>query len=201
MLITIVSAADSNLSEIADLTFPNKQAYASKHRYAYSMLRGGFRKDRPPQWSKIFFVQKLLPHVDWLLWTDADSLIMNPDIKVETLIDNNFELIISRDFGGLNTGVFLIKNCPNSFKLLQEIWGKKEFLYGATEEQGALNDIIIKPNCYAVKVLNQRIMNSFDYTLYQTAAYPEGQYQAGDFILHFPALSVKEKLRQIRKHL
>ena len=66
----------------------SKRNYANKH--GYDFIIGGkdvWDRHRPVQWSKFNIIQKHIHSYDWIFWTDADSIILNDTIKLETFID------------------------------------------------------------------------------------------------------------------
>ena len=63
----------------------SKRKYAKKH--GYELHIGGedvWDRTRPIPWSKLRFIQKYLNQYDYLFWSDADAIIMNHDLKLET---------------------------------------------------------------------------------------------------------------------
>ena len=74
----------------------NKRKYCEMHGYDFVIADTILDLSRPISWSKILLLSKLMQESSykWLFWTDADSLIMNPAISVEDLIDEKYNLII-----------------------------------------------------------------------------------------------------------
>lgn len=65
----------------------SKRKYAEKH--GYDLHVGGedvWDRTRPIPWSKIRFIQKYLNQYDYIFWSDADVIILNQEIKLETHI-------------------------------------------------------------------------------------------------------------------
>lgn len=56
------------------------------------------------------------------MWVDTDTVIMNFETRLESFLDERYDLIISKDFRGLNNGVFFIKNSNWSANLLERWW-------------------------------------------------------------------------------
>jgi hypothetical protein len=122
---------------ILELTWPNKQAYAQKHNYRLYDHSDYLDTSRPPAWSKIPATLALLqpqqhlhannnePPCDWVLWTDADTVIMNSSIKITDFLPASptHDLIVASDEGGgFNSGVFLFRNSDWSRQFLQQWW-------------------------------------------------------------------------------
>jgi hypothetical protein len=125
---------------LAQLTLVNHQAYALKHGYYWKDSSHLLDASRPPAWSKIKAVQALLeaststsmPLCDWVLWLDADVLIMNSHIKLEDhLIPSDPQTMLvagwDRKFT-VNSGVWLIRNSAWSHKFLEQWWNLKEWV-------------------------------------------------------------------------
>lgn len=74
----------------------NKQAYCKKHNYDLFLYHKSLDPSRHPAWSKILAVEKHIGDYKWLLWIDSDALIMNSNIKIESLIDQNTILLFHR---------------------------------------------------------------------------------------------------------
>jgi len=65
----------------------SKREYAKKHGYAIHI--GGediWDRTRPISWSKIRFIQKYLGQYDYLVWSDADAVILDQEKRLETHI-------------------------------------------------------------------------------------------------------------------
>ncbi|GBG91593.1 hypothetical protein CBR_g52629 [Chara braunii] len=73
---------------LAEMIAPNKERYVRRHGYDYIDASDILDRRRPPSWSKILAVQKHLGHYDWVFWTDADSVVTNPDITLQQVIDS-----------------------------------------------------------------------------------------------------------------
>src|ERR1700722_7845972 len=117
--IAIISMYDDGYSHIGQYSDWNKKAYAKKHGYDLFLYHELFDHSRPAAWSKIPAIEMHLADYEWIYWSDADSLIMNNSITLESIVDNNFDMVITRETYGwkvLNTGSFLIRNCQWSKK-------------------------------------------------------------------------------------
>ena len=188
--IAIISLYDNGYTSIGKYSDWNKKAYAKKHGYDLYLHHELLDFSRPPAWSKIPAIEQHLNDHEWIYWSDADSLIMNDTIKLESLIDNNYDLVITKEMAGwqsINTGSFLIRNCDWSRKLLRDIYNQPEFIHNVTWEQAAFMNLLkINPSLNArIKILHQKVMNSG----------PIGIYRPGDFVIHFygPSSWLKEE--------
>ena len=109
------------------LSFPNKQKYCDKHGYTFLSYTESLNEYCHPSWSKILYLIKHLRDFDWLVWTDADTYIINSDIKLESFIKDGKEFIIQCDTEGnytaINAGVIFVKNSQFCYNLLK-VWGE-----------------------------------------------------------------------------
>jgi len=181
--IAIVSLYDDGYKNIGQYSDWNKKAYAKKHGYDIYLHHEKLDLTRPAAWSKILAIERHLDDYEWIFWSDADSLIMNDDIKLESIIDNNYNFIITQEANkkNLNTGSFLIRNCEWSKQLLKDIYSQVQFInVSGFWEQAALAHLLKtkKELNKHIKVMHQRVMNSH-------ITEPRGEFQPGDFVIHF----------------
>ena len=108
------------------ISFPNKQKYCDKHGYTFLSYTESLNEYCHPAWSKILYLIKHLRDFDWLVWTDADTYIINSDIKLESFIKDGKEFIIQCDTEGnytaINAGVIFVKNSQFCYNLLKIWW-------------------------------------------------------------------------------
>ena len=99
---------------------------------------------RPYGWSKILLLLKNMGNTahEWIFWTDVDSMVMNQAIPLEDFVDDDYDIVIARDFNAINTGQFLIRNCEWSRKFLANVYTHTECinLSFEFEEIGSLRD-------------------------------------------------------------
>jgi hypothetical protein len=65
-----------NFDGLLELTWKNKQDYADKHGYHLYNESDMLDQSRPPSWSKIVAVERLLreENCTWVFWLDADTV-------------------------------------------------------------------------------------------------------------------------------
>lgn len=144
---------------------------------------------RPPAWSKIPAIKAHLGDHEWLFWTDVDTLVMNPNRKLEDFIDMDYDMIISevREWTGevgVNTGNFLIRNTPWAVEFLDAVWAQTNMINHPWWEQQGMRQVLKTDPSHRshIKVIPQREINAFpDYT---PSTSPEQWYQQGDFVVH-----------------
>ena len=124
-----------NFNNLLDLTWPNKQRYCEKHGYQLFNESHSLDKSRPPSWSKIRAAQRLLTEEDceYVLWLDADTVIMNSAKSIEDYFlptpETGIDLVITQQKGqSWNAGAWLIRNSEWSRHFLDHWWNMKDFV-------------------------------------------------------------------------
>jgi hypothetical protein len=199
-----------NYDDVMDLTWANKENYARKH--GYSVFDGSdlIETSRPPAWTKIRAVQHLLNEeqaCDWVVWLDADTVIMNSDISIESFLpaDDSHDFLVGSDDrgGGQNSGVMLFRNTQWSKQFLQNWWDMNSYvrppglsLSGDNNALKALlkqipgfdQHVLVPPRCTLnsfARFFSARQVRSFSKKLADQEWYmSEDYYHKGDFIAH-----------------
>lgn len=185
----ILTLYDDNFG--AENFLPPTREYCKKH--GYTLIEHTERlSNRPISWDKIKLIEKVWKeeYVDslldssfynlgkWILWLDADAMILNHEIKLEDIIkevmDQNPEadFIISRDsYNNENMGVFFIRQTSNTVNLLKDMWAQEDIINHQWWENAAFMRVYKK---YNPTFIHHKKIN----------IYPN-EYETGDFILHF----------------
>ena len=193
MKICVVTLYTDEIATYGLLSAANKEAYARRHGYGFTAYTRPLDTSRHPAFSKLTAIANHLADNDWVFWTDADSLIMNPAISLESIIAQGADkdMILTREAGAspVNTGQWLIRNtawsraalarigtpgCPNS----RPHWF----------EQGAFVDWLREqPDRWQhLAVLAPRVMNATPARgAYADLHLRASRYRRGDFIIHF----------------
>jgi len=120
-----------------EVTFPNFRRYADRQGYRFFDASALIDPTRPPAWSKILAVQNLLKlrskegerACDWVFWLDADILIMNSTIRLESLLPGSstgIDLVVTHDRKfTANSGAWMVRNSEWSLRFLDEWWDMK----------------------------------------------------------------------------
>ena len=145
--------------------------------------------DREIQWTKILLVQKYLQYkkedkdknyYDYLVWVDADIIILNPEKTIESFIDrlmNGKEIMYSKDpFGWVNNGVIFIKNTKKVLDFFTESWNHTNEI---CREQGSM-DMLYRLNWNDCR---SYIQITDDPKEYNPVWF---MYEYGMFLMHFP---------------
>lgn len=198
--IAIVTLYDKGYAEIAKYADLNKKAYAKKHNYSlfiYKDKEEWLDPSREAVWNKIPVIQKWLKDYDWVFWTDADALIMNDAIELESLIDENYDIVVPQDFRGINLGNFLVKKSAWTDQFLKEWYLPKNYTKLGFMEQDVFTKLYKKSEDVRahIKIVPSRVMNSYIAIVCNLAPAQRKEclYQPGDFIVHFAGLPKPNK--------
>ncbi|KAL4931663.1 cytochrome P450 [Aspergillus undulatus] len=128
--------------------------------------------------------------VEWLMWVDADSVIINPAIPLEIFLPpsnvENVHLVATKDHKGLNTGIFFLRVHQWTVNMLVEALAypvyKPDIDLGMQVDQTAMERILNQTTYKAnVTCLPRTWINTYEWT----HAY-EGT--KGNLLVHFPGL-------------
>jgi mannan polymerase II complex MNN10 subunit len=214
--IAIVTLFDHNYSELAKMSIKNKIEYANKHNYDFIYFDDVIDKTRPPQWSKVKAVESILKDYDWVWWIDIDALIMEFDIMLESLIDDDYDMIFtSNKYSYLSSGSCFFKNTHISFDFLKDCYDLKlDCLKDVNvsvfdHEQQSMRQLILNVDKYKSKskLIDERSCNSFCVTenAQVLSVYPywnsdSNIYQKGDFVIQFCGRSFSERINDFKKY-
>ena len=65
------------------------------------------------------------------MWLDADTIITNPDIRLESLLPRSAsgpDFVITVDGGGYNAGIWLMRRSEWSMAFLDRWWSMKQYI-------------------------------------------------------------------------
>ena len=112
----------------------NKISYCNHHGYDFIEDETVYNKDKPIPWTKIPLLLKYIDSYDYLVWIDADILIMNKNIKIEDFIKlySDRDIICGSDWRMINTGVMIIKSSEFSKKFIAYM---EENVYDPNEDK------------------------------------------------------------------
>jgi len=192
MRFAVLSMATDEMRHLRDLSFPNKQAYCERHGYQWIGATKTRDGSRPPAWSKIAMLIDVCINrsADWVFWTEADSVIVRPDWKMETLADESADLVATRDLNGLNTGVFLMRMGWMTMNFLLDVYSLKQFIRHKWWEQIAMTHALSTGWPFRVKYVDKTLVN----------AYPDDFREGHSAIIHVPRSERwPDRLGEIRK--
>jgi hypothetical protein len=188
--------------EFKNITFYSlvcKINYCIKHNYDLIIDEQVYDMSRPYPWSKIKLIQKYLYLYEYVVWLDADLLIMNLDTKLESFInplmndiyitesnivnessttqEQRIDILLAHDKDILNTGVMFIRNCEWSYKFFELLYAQEQFINSNLWDQDSfiyLYENNINNSKNHIHHIFQITFNSYWYN-----------FEYGQFILHF----------------
>ncbi|TKA25888.1 hypothetical protein B0A50_05643 [Salinomyces thailandicus] len=189
------------------------------HGYRLHVLRQKLLDD---VWDKPAYILSLLlrelskpdaERLEWLFWVDADTIILNPHIPIETFLPppgefDDVHLMYSNDWNGLNNGVFPIRVNQWSVDLFSAI---VSYRYYRPEDplvfrdQSAMNSLMNEPR-FSKNIVNapQRWFNAYQGEHNETLQ--PFQIRRGDLLVHFAGVPAREErmgywLERAEQHL
>ena len=111
--------------EATRLVLANRKSYCERHKYTMIVARGAdVDGSRPAAWSKLKIVLKHLPRFDYVFYMDMDVVVTNPLFSLAG-VARAFpaaDVIMTNDWSGPNTGMWLARNTPWTAQLLKLAW-------------------------------------------------------------------------------
>lgn len=167
-----------------------KVKYCEKQGYDFREDEDAYDPTRPYAWSKVRLIQKCLgektdsgnSRYDYVVWVDADTHIMNPDVILESLItrlSGGRDILLASDWDKINSGVMFIKNTDWSKKFFEVLYTQTDFLNHPNWEQEAIihmydtNMLDSQTHIMKLPPAQQTEFNSY-----------YGMYHWGQFIIH-----------------
>lgn len=187
-VVTIVQGAQ--YKERVNFGIENKRAYCQQHGYDFICCEDSLDPFRPIPWSKILLVLNTMENAAyrWIVWMDADTIIMNLDIPLEYFIEDKYNFIIAKDIQKslVNSGVFFIKNCEWSQEFMEAVYAHTEFIHHQWWEQMGINKELEDPTIRSqTKIAPPRLFNAWAAEC--SGGKQDMTYRRGDFLIHFPS--------------
>lgn len=220
MKFAMVTLHTPNYIPLAEITWDqNKKLYCEQHGYDAIAKTDGFKYDYLfLSTERTELIVELLESgkYDWIHACGTDTMITNFTVKLEDLVDDDYDFIIGVDCHGINNDSFLARATPRTIAYLKKVIEvREEYATAKWLDQQAMTDNIDMMGD-RIKIVPQRFFNSFDYWQYPQDYMPhiekkdilgnDGQWQPGDFLIHWPGISMekriplaKEKLTQVIK--
>ena len=227
MRIGVLMMYDARYEGMARITIDrNARHYCELHGYKlFTHKIQGNENERPAQWQKIAKSIEILEsgEVDWLMFLDLDCLVMNSTIRIESLIDDAYSLILpahavdaidfpmeDNGFGGNNiiSAMYLVKSDEAGLAILRDVWNKNgmpegfdsnEFDYEQRQFRITLSNPEFRKHA---KIVEERKMNTSWYINNPFMAFyfigaNDMVWKPGDFIVHVTGYELDERIRML----
>ncbi|KAI9374064.1 hypothetical protein BJX61DRAFT_499936 [Aspergillus egyptiacus] len=159
-------------------------------------------------WNKLAYISSLIvqelqkpedQRLQWLFWADSDTILMNPNMPLETFLPprhlRDVHMVLTEDWNGMNAGVFPIRVHPWSIQLLSAAIGypftnPDATLYWA--EQSAMVRLLDEHEYFSQSVayVPLRWFNAYmrapDGESLNEDSPEDLQVHPGDLLVHFP---------------
>lgn len=181
MNIKLLTGYNEAFVEIGDICANSLRRYGSNHGLPVSVESIPIDFPRPASWAKCDLILKHLSASDFVLWIDADAMIVG-GLDIRGLLVNSV-LNIAKDANGINCGVMAWKNCMEAQRALMRMRDDPEDHHWF--EQNALMKFVDE---LEVHYQEKEVWN----------AYPEDRTERS-LILHWPGRSIEERLPLMRE--
>lgn len=182
------------------------QEYCARHQYNYLLLTESPPDlDRPYSWAKVCLLSYALEH-DYknIMWLDADALITNIGVKLESFIKTlertKKSMLITKSDDAINMGVFFLKGGWKSRILLNLIWCNRFYISHGWWEQAALMDLMRRHAEVADEEYIEPRTRSFNSRTPDCVKDASTFWQPGDFIIHFAGIRGSRLSEYIARH-
>lgn len=213
--VAIVTLFDDNYQDLANVSIPNFISYAAKHGHDLIFFDQTIDTTRPPQWSKVKAVRHVLSDYDWVWWLDIDALIMNHSISLTDIIDENYDIIFTKNkYSVISNGSSFFKNTELTIQFLDECYTLDRDILRDIDiqtfdhEQKPMRTLYLNAPEYTnkIKLIHERVCNSYWYTDNSSvlASYPnwnseDNIYQPGDFVVNFCGRDKNERVQIMKE--
>lgn len=185
MKIGIVTLYDDTHRDFGAITASLKKDYCQKHGYRFYLFTASLDKLRHPSWSKLPALLRSFADNDYLFWSDADALIVKTDTRLESFIDDRYQMIVSNDINGVTLGNFFLRNSSWSRDLIAQLYTMEDHR-DAWWESSALMRLMM--NAGPVRACIKHSGQAFNGYV----------GQPNEFILHLAAFSNAERMTVCR---
>ena len=146
---------------------------------------------------------KTYPNCSWVFYCDADAVITDPNIKLDSFTADAKHFVAAADLNAPNAGNFFLRNSHIGKAWLNMMcaaipiyrtsgWYENMFFLDAWHTTH-LRDVVMT-------VLPQRSFNAYDFATTDIMGTP-GQWEPGCFMAHFAGQSHLNKLALVKKYL
>ncbi len=224
--ICVLVSYNNNYAGLAKYTLSNIKNYCDLHGYHLWIDKHEDHPpiDKPQEWLVSYLKFKTATHIlknydfDWIFYIDTDCLIMNPAIKLESLIDENYSFLVTQHAVPAldnpiitSTGVdsvissqFFIKNSKDGLDILDAIWENKgwpdEIAKTAWDLEGRQFRILMNDSYYKdkIKAIEETKLNRFWYVnnpfiVLNIKGVNKNIWEPGDFIVHVVGYKSEER--------
>lgn len=222
-MMTIVSIWSDQYAPLAELTVhQNRQLYCEARGYRcvnkqYPSLNATSAGYDRMEW--LLELMSVAGKEDWFWCLGVDAMVMNFTVPVERFTQGEHHMVITRDVNVecLNGDSYMVKASEEGKAIIEKLVTERHlFATGAAECNALAKMAHENPWMNYINIVPQRLINSYDYTLYgpnlgaPPGAQPraeiehraaEGQFHDGDFVIHWPAIPFETRMRLAAEYI
>jgi hypothetical protein len=143
VLCSLGTGKQRKLLRLAAVTF---RRYAKRHGYQLDLREQALDEERPPAWSKVALIRRLLDQHELVLWLDADTVVVRGDRDIaDELPGDRFMAMVQHTVAGKanpNTGVMVIRAGDEARRFFAEVWDQTQYLNHRWWEQAAVMNLL-----------------------------------------------------------
>lgn len=132
--------------ELLELSEPTFRAYADAHGYELVVARELVAPERPASWSKVKMVQALMARHDFVLWVDADAMIVDfTRDMVDSCPRDGHLFVVEHHYDDQripNMGVFAARSTRQASDFLDLVWAQERYIDHDWWENAATLDLL-----------------------------------------------------------
>lgn len=192
MRFSLYTRFDEPYRPVAELTIPVLKEYCEKWGNFLSVKENPLY-EKGIIWGRIEDMLTSDTGADWLVHIDADVLITNLTISLESIVDGvEQDIIVGSDQNGINDGMLFVRDTPQARELIYQLYRKDKDCF----QSQLAHDI--EAVGHRVKIASQRQFNS--YLRGEYADMPEGcQWEERDFALHCPGRTPERRVEILQQ--
>lgn len=122
------------------------ERYAERWGWDLVLSTEDLADGRPAPWGKVPLLRSLLDEYDWVLWLDADVVIVDLDADINDEVQEGKDLyLVEHPWLGqytANSGVVLLRSCDWSRAFLDEVWALDQYAEHPRWENAAVLDLL-----------------------------------------------------------
>jgi hypothetical protein len=220
--ICVLVSYNDDYARMAEYTVKdNIERYCQMHGYSIWIdEQKDVDNDRSPAWQKIRTSMKILDKFRWVFFIDTDCIIMNSDIKLESIIDEKYSFIVPahgvdpvdtpiKSIAGprnVITSQFFVKNDEHGHAILNDVWNFKyhpkgidvnKFDYENREVRALIDSLDYRDH---IKIVDEHLLNRFWYInnpflLVSFKGSNNLVWKPDDFIVHVTGYKINERVQ------
>lgn len=213
-----------NIYDYCQHSIRNIMTYCNKYNYAFIAYDTPFNEEVSMCWNKIAAILQNLHKYDVLVWIDADAIINNMNITIESILqmDLTKELYVCEDiqleYECINSGVMIIKNTEWTEHLFRKVWNSPiphghndqnvifleiakemhpelETKQNETEDTAQGQESILKKSPFCNRSVHPKV-GIYSENLFNTHIY---HYKPDNFILHLMGYNTASRINVMRQ--